>query len=310
MECPGCGQIQTLLCLLSGVGSKELNKRVRIHSWPLLFREEIFRWTTGGISKSEFGEVRDWWVSWRRIGGFFFLWKGHGLVAFFHSLYSASGYGLGWEVLGCSWILLRSHVSGAAWIVCVWYWRGDAVTINISCGITASELCFTKAEAGKKVCYRGQLFMRPVGWDRKRVATLDSSWGPAPEEASKEMWLLLWWQQAKEMLWISYFDRSSYFLTDPAATSPQAGVATRGQLLYWQLFFLIGYFKYLHFKCYPLPGFPSGTLLSHASVRMLSLPSMHSQLTAMEVEGERDWEEEKGGQDQVWEETGMVYRGA
>jgi hypothetical protein len=32
---------------------------------------------------------------------------------------------------------------------------------------------------------------------------------------------------------------------------------------------------------------------------MLSLPSMHSQLTAMEVEGERDWEEEKGGQDQV-----------
>lgn len=48
------------------------------------------------------------------VGFFFFLWKGHGLVAFFHSLYSASGYGLGWEVLGCSWILLRSHVSGAA----------------------------------------------------------------------------------------------------------------------------------------------------------------------------------------------------
>jgi hypothetical protein len=28
-------------------------------------------------------------------------------------------------------------------------------------------------------------------------------------------------------------------------------------------FFLIGYFIYLHFKCYPLPSFPSGTPLSH-----------------------------------------------
>jgi hypothetical protein len=31
-------------------------------------------------------------------------------------------------------------------------------------------------------------------------------------------------------------------------------------------FFKIRYFVHLHFKCYPLPHFPFGTLLSHPSI--------------------------------------------
>jgi len=47
-------------------------------------------------------------------------------------------------------------------------------------------------------------------------------------------------------------------------------------------FFLIGYFMYLHFKCYPLswlPPLPSPLPL--ASVRMLSLPPTYSHLTTL-----------------------------
>ena len=46
------------------------------------------------------------------------------------------------------------------------------------------------------------------------------------------------------------------------------------------LFLIIRYFLYLHFKCYPLPGFPSKTPLSDppfpASMRVLTNPPTYS----------------------------------
>jgi hypothetical protein len=53
----------------------------------------------------------------------------------------------------------------------------------------------------------------------------------------------------------------------------------------WNLFILfIGYFIYLHFKCYHLSSFPSTNLLSHApsaSMRVLPHPARHFQFTPL-----------------------------
>jgi hypothetical protein len=47
----------------------------------------------------------------------------------------------------------------------------------------------------------------------------------------------------------------------------------------------IGYFIYLHFKCYPFPGFPSGKPLTYmpspASIKVLPHPPTHSCLPAL-----------------------------